>query len=225
MGPSKGVVGRTRVVRIVIADEQPISRDGLRRLLETRPDFQIVGEAREPSHVVATVRRVAPDVLLFNVEGPSSFDVLERLTAIQPPVRTILLTCAMPAADATRALQLGACGILPKDATPGTLFESIESVMAGQYWIGLERASDIEASVRRLELARRRARAFGLTRRELEILRALTRGETNRGIATHCAISENTVKQHIKHIFDKVGASNRVELAVFATYHQLTDIP
>ncbi|PYR76093.1 MAG: DNA-binding response regulator [Acidobacteria bacterium] len=221
---SRGTGADVRLIRIVIADQHAISRDGLRRLLETRTDFRIVGEACEPSHVLAIVRRVAPDVLLFDAGHPAVFDILARVVAIQPPVRSILLTGSMRAAEATRALQLGACGILPTDSPPSALFESIESVMAGQYWIGVERASDIEASVRRLEVARRRARAFGLTRRELEILRALTNGDTNRTIATNCAISENTVKHHIKHIFDKVGASNRVELAMFAAYHQLTDI-
>ncbi|PYR60399.1 MAG: hypothetical protein DMF85_05165 [Acidobacteria bacterium] len=195
---SRGTGADVRLIRIVIADQHAISRDGLRRLLETRTDF--------------------------HAGHPAVFDILARVVAIQPPVRSILLTGSMRAAEATRALQLGACGILPTDSPPSALFESIESVMAGQYWIGVERASDIEASVRRLEVARRRARAFGLTRRELEILRALTNGDTNRTIATNCAISENTVKHHIKHIFDKVGASNRVELAMFAAYHQLTDI-
>ena len=213
-----------RVIRIVVADRRSISRDGLRRLLETRKDFCIVGEADDPAQVISLVRRTAPDILLLDLIPASAFELLERMAAVQPAARTILLAGAMAAADATRALQSGACGILPKDSPPEALFEAIESVMAGQYWIGVERASDIEASVRRLELARRRACAFGLTRRELEILRRLTSGETNRAIATRCAISENTVKQHVKHIFDKLGASNRVELAVFADYHQLTQI-
>ena len=101
---------------------------------------------------------------------------------------------------------------------------SIDCVMAGQYWVGIERAADVVASVRQLEIARRRARAFGLTRRELELVRAIVNGETNKAIGRRFSISENTVKRHLTHIFNKVGASNRLELAMFAAHHQLVDL-
>jgi len=212
-------------IRIIIVDEHPIFRVGLRRLLETRPRLQIVGEAGDGLKAVALVRDLAPDILLIGLgAGRLRLDVLERIADLSTPVRTILLTRAVGMPGLMRALQLGACGIVPKDSAADVLFESIDCVMAGQYWVGVERAADLVASVRQLELARRRVKAFGLTHRELEILRGIVGGDTNRAIARTLSISENTVKRHILHIFDKVGASNRVELALFATHHQLVDV-
>jgi two-component system, NarL family, nitrate/nitrite response regulator NarL len=112
---------------------------------------------------------------------------------------------------------------VPKDAAAEVLFDSIDSVMTGQVCVGRDRISDLPSSIRRFDLARRQAKAFGLTSRELDIVEAVVSGETNKAIARRFSISENTVKRHMMHIFDKVGASSRAELAVFAAYHQLTD--
>jgi DNA-binding NarL/FixJ family response regulator len=95
--------------------------------------------------------------------------------------------------------------------------------MAGHYWVGHERASNIAAGVRRFAAARRESHVFGLTRREQQIVRAVIDGDTNRKIASGLSISENTVKRHLMHIYNKVGASSRVELALFAAHHRLLD--
>jgi two-component system nitrate/nitrite response regulator NarL len=212
-------------VRIVIADAYPIFRAGLRRLLETDPGLQIVGEAGVGSAAVALVRELEPDILLLGpapapASGPMS-ETLRQLAEAGGSVRTILLVRSMDIPEVTDALQFGACGILSKDSAADVLFESIESVMAGHYWVGHGRASDIAASVRRFSAARRQSQMFGLTRREQEIVRAVIDGDTNKEIARRLSISENTVKRHLLHIFDKVGASSRVELALFAAHHQL----
>jgi DNA-binding NarL/FixJ family response regulator len=103
------------------------------------------------------------------------------------------------------------------------LFDSIRSVMAGRFWLDREEASGAVPGLRKLEAERRRTKAFGLTRRELEILRAVVAGYTNKEIAERSSLSENTVKSHLTHIFNKSGASNRVELALFAAHHRLLD--
>ena len=214
------------LVRIVVADEQPIFRDGLRRLLETKPALRIVGEARNAHEAAALVSALNPDILLLSLTASAPFplEALEQLSAAGVLVRTILLTGSVDTPEVmTAAIQLGACGVVPKDSGTDVLFKSIESVMAGNYWVGRECVSNVPASVRRLETTRRRSRAFGLTRRELEILRSVLSGETNRQIAHGFSISENTVKRHLSHIFDKVGASNRVELARFAAHHRLLE--
>jgi DNA-binding NarL/FixJ family response regulator len=95
--------------------------------------------------------------------------------------------------------------------------------MGGRLWVGRESVSDVAASVRKLETMRRRALAFGLTRRELDIVRAVIGGSTNKTIARRFSISENTVKRHLAQIFDKVGVSNRTELAMFAAHHRFVD--
>jgi DNA-binding NarL/FixJ family response regulator len=213
------------LVRIVIADEHPIFRDGLRRLLETDESLHIVGEAAVGSAAVALVRELEPDILLLGPArsaGPAS-ETLRQLAEAGLTVRTILLVKAIDTTEVTDALHFGACGILSKDSAADALFESIESVMAGHHWVGDERAVDIGASVRRFAAARRQTQMFGLTRREQEIVRAVIDGDTNKEVARRLSISENTVKRHLMHIFNKVGASSRVELALFAAHHRLLD--
>jgi two-component system, NarL family, nitrate/nitrite response regulator NarL len=212
-------------VRIVIADDYPIFRDGLRRLLETNPVLQIVGEARVGAETAAMVRERQPDILLLGPPasaGPAG-DTLRQLSEEGAAVRTILLVRSVDMPEVADAWQLGACGVLSKDSTPDVLFESIDSVMAGHYWVGDEPASNVAASMRRFTAARRQEHMFGLTKREQDIVRAVVDGDTNKEIAQRFAISENTVKRHLMHIFNKVGASSRVELALFAAHHRLLE--
>jgi two-component system nitrate/nitrite response regulator NarL len=211
-------------IRIVIADEYPIFRDGLRRLLETDPGLQIVGEAGPGAKAVALVRALAPDILLLGPPGAGpACETLRQLADAGVSVRTILLVKAIDTAEVADSLQFGACGILSKDSAADLLFQCIDSVMAGYNWVGHERASNIAASVRRFAAARRQTQMFGLTRREQEIVRAVIDGDTNKEIARRFEISENTVKRHLMHIFNKVGASSRIELALFAGHHRLLD--
>ncbi len=218
----------TRAVRIIIADEQPIFRDGLRRLLETFLGLEVVGEAAVDEQAATLVQSLQPDILLVGLasSGPYQLYALERTLANGTPARTILL--APPKSVDTfeviaAAAQLSAQGVVPKDSPPEALFESIEGVMNGGLWVGRESVSDVASSVRKLETMRRRALAFGLTRRELEIVRAVVGGDTNKTVAQRFSISENTVKRHLTQIFDKVGVSNRTELAIFAAHHRLVN--
>ena len=215
---------RREPVRILIADEHPIFRDGLRRLLETRADLQIVGETGDGLNAVALIRDLMPDILLLGLSAPGSagLDVV-RTTAAMGSVNTILLTGSVDTPEVADAFELGARGVVPKDAAVEALFRSIDSVMDGRYWIGDKPVSNVAGSLRKLNVARRRAKAFGLTRRELEIVAAIVNGQTNKQIAQQSSISQSTVKRHITHIFDKLGASNRIEVALFAAHHRLLD--
>jgi DNA-binding NarL/FixJ family response regulator len=209
-------------IRAVIADQHPIFRDGLRCLLEMSPKVRIVGAA-DASNVVAVVERLSPDILILGISVVSrlSVDTMEQIASTSATVRTILLSTTTDESDILEALRLGAYALVPKDTTPDTLFSTIDSVMAGHYWVGGERVASVEAGVRELDSKRRRSKAFGLSPRELEIVGAVMKGNTNRQLAKRFSISENTVKRHLTHIFDKVGASTRVELAVFAAHHHL----
>jgi DNA-binding NarL/FixJ family response regulator len=138
-------------------------------------------------------------------------------------VRTIILTGAIHTPEVVEAVECGAAGVLSKDSVADVLFKGIDSVMDGHYWVGNAAGSDVAASLRRFNVERRRAKAFGLTRRELEIVRVVVSGYTNKQIAQQFSISESTVKRHVTHIFDKLGASTRIEVALFAAHHRLLD--
>jgi len=211
-------------IRIVIADESPIFRDGLRRFLDTDARLVTVGDTELESVVPTILDAPRPDVLLLGAASSGSFweDTLRAIAEAGISIRTILLANGIDLPQVTTALQSGACGVLAKDSGSELLFKSIEAVMAGDCWIGDERASrGVEASVRKLDHARRHALGFGLTRRELDIIRAVLDGDTNRQIAARLSISENTVKRHLMHIYKKMGVSSRVELALFAAHHRL----
>lgn len=209
-----------------MAHDQPIFRDGLRRLLETSPRLRVIGEAGNALDAAALVTELRPDILILSLTSSLAFplDALEFLGGGGIPVRTILLTGAVETSEVmSAAIQLGACGVVPKESGPEALFESVEAVMAGDCWVGHERVTDMAAGVRKLDATSRQTKAFGLTHRELEIVRSVLSGNTNKEIARRFSISANTVKRHLTHIFDKVGASNKVELVRFAAHHRLLD--
>jgi DNA-binding NarL/FixJ family response regulator len=215
-----------QTIRVVIADESPIFRDGLRRVLEADPRFVTVGNTRPASVVPAILAASEPDVLLLGAASSGSFwaDTLQAIATAGISIRTILLANCIDPSQVTTALESGASGVVAKDSTAALLFKSIDAVMAGYCWIGDERAErGVAASVRKLDYARRRTLGFGLTRRELEIIRAVLDGDTNRQIAARLSISENTVKRHLMHTYNKMGVSSRVELALFAAHHRLLD--
>jgi len=218
-------VPRTNPIRIVLAEEQAIFRDGLRRLLETEPRLIVVGETGDRSAVPQLVRDLSPDILLlgFTSIRQSLVETLREIAACETGVRTIILTGGIQTPEVVEAVQFGAAGVLSKDSVADVLFKSIDSVMDGHYWVGNAAGSDVAASLRKFNVERRRAKAFGLTRRELDIVRVVVSGYTNKQIARQFSISESTVKRHVTHIFDKLGASTRIELALFAAHHCLLD--
>lgn len=223
--PKMAVLDAIQPARIVIADDHPISRDGLRRLLESEPGLIVVGETGDGSEAITLVRDQRADILLLDFPfcRQPTLDTLRDIAVSEIDVRTILLAERVDSLDLTKALQLSAKGVVLKDSAAEVLFKSIRSVMTGHYWIGSGHVLDLPAGLRKLNVERRRRRTFGLTLRELEIVRAVVEGHSNKEIAQRLSITENTVKSHLMRIFNKLGASNRVELALFARHHHLID--
>jgi two-component system nitrate/nitrite response regulator NarL len=209
-------------IRILIADDHPIVRDGLRLLLEAEADFVVAGEASNGLEALRATQELAPDLLLLDVMMPGvpSLDVLGALTAGAVPTRTLLLSANIHADEVVNAVRLGARGIVSKDSPPHLLMKAIRAVMAGQYWIGRESVSELVESLRMHNVDAKKRR-FGLTARELEIATAVTSGYTNGEIARRLAISGETVKHHLTKIYGKIGVSGRLELALFAISHDL----
>jgi DNA-binding NarL/FixJ family response regulator len=219
----------TDTVRILIADDHTIFRDGLRRLLESEPEFDVIGEAADGAEAVSSARRLHPDVLLLDLAMPRvpGMEALRELTSESGnTTRIIILTAAIEKAQIVEALQIGARGIILKESATQLLLKGIRSVMAGQYWVGRESVNDIVDYLKSTAAgaqADAQARNFGLTKREMEILGTIVAGFTNKEIAKKFNLSEDTVKHHLTNIFDKVGVSSRLELALFAINHRLAE--
>jgi two-component system, NarL family, nitrate/nitrite response regulator NarL len=216
---------RAETIRIVIADDHPIFRDGLRRLLDADSRFTVVGEAGDGIEAVAQVAKLRPDVLLLDLSMPraNGLDALQELSELRLLVRTVLLTAAIDQDETIMALQFGARGVILKESATELLYRCLQAVMADQYWVGRERVHDI---VQHLRAATRRADdpptpAQRLTPRELQIVSAIVEGASNKDIGRQFSLSEQTVKNHLSHIFDKLGVSNRLELALYAVHHKL----
>jgi two-component system, NarL family, nitrate/nitrite response regulator NarL len=216
---------RPRDIRILIADGQPIFRQGVVTVLVTQPDLCVVGSTSDGAEAIKLTRERAPDVLLLDlaIPGLAGVEVLRKVRCSAPQVRTIILAAEIDTPETLEALNLGARGFVPKDCSAELLFKAIRSVMAGQYWMGREKIAGLLQSFSNNASAASRPleSGFRLTPRELQIISALIEGESNKGIGKKFGLSEDTVKHHLTHIFDKLGVGTRLELAVLAIEQDL----
>lgn len=214
-------------IRIVIADDHAIFREGLRVLLETHRDYRVIGEATTGREAVRLAAALQPDLLLLDVSMPelTGLEALRQLQAGQTPMSVLVLTASIEREGMVKALQLGARGVVLKTAGSDVLFTAIRAVLEGQHWLDRGAVSDLVAAVRELSMPQRRGRhPFGLTDRQIEIVRSVVAGLTNREIASRLRISEETVKHHLTQVFNKTGVSTRLELAMLAMQRGILDL-
>jgi two-component system, NarL family, nitrate/nitrite response regulator NarL len=231
----------TRPVRVVLADDECLFRASLRQLLgvppqvikdvygvDVGPGFDVVGEAGTGEDTVRVVNSAAPDLLLLDLSMPrmSGLDALRELDGTRDTTRTILLAGTIDRSHLLTAVHLGVRGLLHKDVTTELLFEAIICVMAGQCWLEQTLVTHLLETVRPLiqsSAAGSGKQAYGLTPRERQVLEMVVAGCANKEIARACSVSEQTIKHHLTRVFDKVGASSRVELVMIAARHGLVE--
>lgn len=206
-------------IRVLIADDHPLFRSGLRTFLAAQPNLTVVGEAADGDEAVRRTQELKPDVLLLDLAMPRrpGLEVLRDLVKSGERLHIIVLTATIERPQMMEALQLGARGVVLKESAPELLLDCIQSVQAGQYWVGKESVADLVEILRGMTPVPVGGKAaYGLSQRELQVIAAIVNGLTNKEIAVRFALSEDTIKHHLTRIYDKLGVTNRLELALFA---------
>ena len=231
-GPSAAGISTRPKIRIVLADDHPIFRDGLCRLLSLEEDFEVVAQAQDGRQVLDVLQQYEPDILLLDLKMPGldGLGTLQRLQAAKTRTRIIVLTASDDKNEFVQAMKLGTSGIVLKQTATELLIKSIRKVHAGEIWLD----SHTTAAVIRQFVAndetpmppppsavpRDRERS-PLSQREREIVALVAQGFKNKEMAEKMFISEQTVKNHLHNIFDKLGVSDRLELALYAIHNNL----
>jgi DNA-binding NarL/FixJ family response regulator len=214
-------------IRLLIADDHAIFRDGLRKLLDSDDEITIVGEARDGAECIKKLGELKPDILLLDLRMPdkNGLAVLEEVNFNTLPTRVIVLTAAEDDRDVVRAMRLGARGVVLKESAINLLVKCIHRVHAGEIWLDSRMTAEvIKAFSTSSESGAGSGRAL-LSDREMEVVQQIAQGFHNKEIGTNLVISEQTVKNHLHNIFDKLGVSDRLELALYAIHHRLIDNP
>ncbi|HEX4155540.1 MAG TPA: response regulator transcription factor [Acidobacteriaceae bacterium] len=216
-------------IRIVVADDHPVVRFGVKNMLMNEPGFEVVGEANDGDDAITQTIELEPDILLLDLAMPKlpGLEAMRAIMSRSPRVKILLLTSLISTQQVIEALQIGARGIVLKDSVASDLGESLRAVVSGDYWIGGKRVVNLLSALHELmqqAAAVPEKKTYGLTPRELEVVTCIVEGCSNKDIAKQFTISEETVKRHLSNIFDKTGVSTRLELALFAISHKLVDI-
>lgn len=213
-------------IRVLIADEQPLFRDGLRLLLEEEPNIRVIGQAGDVAETVQLTQRSRPDVVLLDLglTGYSGLEALSLIESLSLPVHTLILANNMDKFQVLDALRRGAAGILLKESSIQLLRKCIHSIMDGEYWIGRRNVGDLVRELKKYSvppIGYKGERNWHLTPRQLQIVAEIISGKTNKEIALRLGLSSQTVKHHLTSIFNELGVFNRLELALFAVHHDL----
>ncbi len=209
-------------VRVLLADDHTLFRQGLRHLLADHPRLEIVGEAADAQEAIQLVRRLRPDVVLMDLHMPGGggIEATRTVRGELPEVSVLILTVSENEDDLLAALRAGAKGYILKTSDFDQLLRSLDTVASGQAALAPEMTTKLLTQLSGDETtpaARRRGEPHHqLSERELEILRLIAEGASNRQIAGQLYLSENTVRTHLVHILGKLGLENRVQAAAYA---------
>jgi DNA-binding NarL/FixJ family response regulator len=201
-------------IRVVLADDHPVVRTGIRNLLNRSEEIEVVGEATSGTEALKMVEDLKPDVLLLDMEMPGmkGVEVAQHLHQIGTDTKILALSAYDDKQYILELLESGASGYLTKEEAPETILDAIQGVAQGeQGWVSRRVAAQMSVWMREEEPESNR-----LTPRELEVLRLVVEGKTNQGIGLNLGISEKTVEKYLEAVFAKLGVTSRVEAAVYA---------
>jgi NarL family two-component system response regulator LiaR len=210
----------TPAVRVLLVDDHPVVRQGLRALLSTQDGIEVVGEADDGEAAVAAAERLSPDVVLMDVvmPGMDGVEALRRIGERRPQTRVVMLTSYADERRAMEAVDAGASGFLLKDASPRDVAAAIRAAHRGEAVLHPSVAAKLLAERRRPPAAH-----ADLTARELEVLRLIARGLQNKQIAAQLHVSEKTVKTHVSAILRKLDVTDRTQAAMYAVREGLAE--
>jgi two-component system NarL family response regulator len=216
------------VIRVLIADDQALFRRGLYVVLGTEDGIEVVGEAENGEEAVAKSEELAPDVVLMDVRMPkvNGIDAARTIRGIAPTTKILMLTVSDEEDDLYEAIKAGANGYLLKEISVEEVAEAIRAVVQGQSLISPSMASKLLTEFNTLVKKAEEKQQFpapALTSRELEVLRLVAKGMSNREIADQLYISENTVKNHVRNILEKLHLHSRMQAVMYAVREQLID--
>ena len=208
-------------IRILLTDDQALFREGLRTLLSLESDFEIVGEAANGAEAIEAARALRPDLVLMDLRMPvmGGVEATRRVREVSPQSRVLVLTTFHEDEEIFDALRAGACGYLLKDTPSGKLAEAIRAAVRGESVLEPSVATKVVAEFNRLSTLRGAegvASSTLLSARELDVLRHVARGRTNKEIASALHVTEGTIKNHLTNIFTRLGVMDRTQAALKA---------
>jgi NarL family two-component system response regulator LiaR len=217
---------RKNAIRVLMADDHPLVRDGIRCLLQTQPDIELAGEATNGSEAVDLARELSPDVILLDLVMPQ-MDGLEALSQIReaaPDAHVLVVTSFADDDKVFPAIKGGALGYILKEAPPLTLAQAIREVYKGELWLHPTVARKVISDLRQGEGEGTPPGARVLTARELEVLRLVARGLSNGEIAKQLVLSAATISYHVSNILGKLHLDNRTQAALYALREGLSSL-
>jgi DNA-binding NarL/FixJ family response regulator len=216
-------------IRVVIVDDHALFRRGLDRVLDDEPDIEVVGEAGDGVEAISRVRELSPDIVIMDVRMPraSGIEAARTIRAVAPETKVIMLTVSDLEEDLYEAVKAGVNGYLLKEVAIPEVADAVRAVAAGHSLVSPSMASKLFTEFNALAQQaddRQRSLSPRLTERELEVLKLVARGLSNRDIAGELYISENTVKNHVRNVLEKLQLHSRMEAVVYAMREKLLDV-
>lgn len=214
----------TDAIRVLIVDDHAVVRQGLRAFLQTQDDVEIAGEAADGDEAIRQVRELVPDVVLMDLVMPKldGIAAIREMRALSPSTKVLVLTSFADDDKVFAAVKAGAAGYLLKDVRPQELGDAIRTVYRGEALLHPTVAAKLMQEL--AQSGRRQASPDSLTDRELDVLRLIARGMSNKEIALELGVAEKTVKTHVSNILQKLHLADRTQAALYAVRERLVDL-